>query len=179
MPKYDMLLKDILIKKHKLEEHETIMLTKESSALPKQKLPPKLKDPGSFTIYCLIGDIHFNDTLYDLGASVNIMPYSLFKKLVVSEVKSTTILLQLANRSIVYPRGIIEDVLIKVEHFIFLVNFVVLHMEKDRSIQLILRRSFIRTAHSLIHIHADKLILRLRDDQIEFSFRNTIRYPFG
>src|SRR5436190_20055763 len=83
-----------------------------------------------------------NNALCDLGASVNIMPYSLFQKLDIGEVRPTTISLQLADHSIVYPRGIIEDVLMKVEHFIFPVDFVALDMEEDRGKPLILGRSF-------------------------------------
>src|SRR3954463_14828122 len=144
-----------------MEEHETVMLTEASSAILRKKLPPKLKDPGSFSIPCMIGDTQFNNALCDLGASVNLMPFSLFEKLEVGDVKPTTISLQLADRSIVYPRGIIEDVLIKVEHFIFPVDFVVLDMEEDRNIPLILGRSFLRTGRTLIDVHGGKLILRV------------------
>ena len=119
MPKYAKYLKDMLTKKKKWGEHETVMLTEESSALLKKKLLPKLKDPGSFSIPCMIGDVKFSNALCDLGASVNLMPYSLFVKLGIGEMKNTTISLQLADRSIVYPRGIVEDILIKVEHFIY------------------------------------------------------------
>src|SRR3954469_11628302 len=111
MPKYAKYLKDMLTKKRKWEEHETIMLTEESSVILRKKLPPKLKDPGSFSIPCMIGDTQFNNALCDLGASVNLMPFSLFEMLRIVEVKQTTISMQLADRSIVYPRGAIEDVL--------------------------------------------------------------------
>src|SRR3954464_8386650 len=105
------------------------------------------------------------------------MPYSLFQKLEIGEVRPTTISLQLADRSIVYPRGIIEDVLMKVEHFIFPVDFVVLDMEEDRGIPLILGRPFLRTGRTLIDVHGGKLILRVGEDQIEFSFQNSMKYP--
>ena len=95
---------------------------------------------------------------------MNLMPFSLFEKLGVRDVKPTTISLQLADRSIVYPRGVIEDVLIKVEHFIFPVDFVVLDMEEDRNIPLILGRSFLRTARTIIDVYEGKLIMRLGDD---------------
>src|SRR3954464_7096588 len=177
MPKYAKYLKDILTKKRKWEEHETVMLTEESSAILRKKLPPKLKDPGSFSIPCMIGETQFSNALCDLGASVNLMSLSLFEKLGVGDVKPTIISLQLADRSIVYPRGVIEDVLIKVEHFIFPVDFVVLDMEEDRNIPLILGRSFLRTARTIIDVYEGKLIMRLGDDQIEFNFVNSMRYP--
>ena len=81
MPKYSKYLKDMLTKKKKLGEHETVMLTEESSALLRKKLPPMLKDPRSFSIPCMIGDTKFSNALCDLGASVNLMPYSLLLNL--------------------------------------------------------------------------------------------------
>ena len=132
MPKYAKFLKDIISKKLKLEENETVMLTKESSAILQKKLPPKLKDLGSFTIPCTIGKSYFDRALCDLGASINLMPLSIFRKLGLGEVRLTTISLQLADRSIKYPRGVIEDVLIKVDKFIFLANFIVLDMVRTR-----------------------------------------------
>ena len=133
MPKYA-----IISKKRKLEEHETVILTKESSAILQKKLPPKLKDPGSFTIPCTIGKSYFDRALCDLGASINLMPLSVFRKLGLGEVKPTTISLQLADRSIKYPRGVIEDVLVKVDKFIFPADFIVLDMDEDEEIPLIL-----------------------------------------
>ncbi|XP_065633580.1 uncharacterized protein LOC136069224 [Quercus suber] len=138
MPKYAKFLKDIISKKWKLEEHETVMLTEESSAILQKKLLPKLKDPGSFTIPCTIGKSYFDSSLCDLGESINLMPLSIFRKLGLGEVKPTIISLQLADRSIKYPRGVIENVLVKVDKFIFLADFIVLDMDKDEEIPLIL-----------------------------------------
>ncbi|XP_075500124.1 uncharacterized protein LOC142538709 [Primulina tabacum] len=129
----------------KLVDFETVTLSEECSAILQNKLPPKLKDPGSFSIPCTIGSSNFNKALWDLGASINLMPYSCFEKLGIREVKPTTISLQLADRSIKYPRGVIEDVLVKVDKFIFSVDFVVLDMEEDREIPIILGRPFLAT----------------------------------
>ncbi|XP_022894042.1 uncharacterized protein LOC111408528 [Olea europaea var. sylvestris] len=89
--------KDILSNKRKLKEHETVMLTEECSAILQNKLPPKIKDPGSFIIPCTIGDLNFSKALCDLGASINLMPLSIFRKLRLGEAKTTTISLQLAD----------------------------------------------------------------------------------
>ena len=89
-----------------------------------KKLPPKLKDPGSFTIPCMIGNSHFEKALCDLGSSINLMPLSIFKKLVLGEAKPTTVFLQLADRCVKTPCGMIEDVLVRVHHCYFLVDFV-------------------------------------------------------
>ena len=152
MPKYAKFFKDIMSKKWKLEEHETVMLTEESSAILQKKLLPKLKDPGSFTIPCTIGKSYFDRALCDLGASINLMPLSVFKKFGLGEVKPTTISLQLADRSIKYPRGVIEDVLVKVDKFIFLADFIVLDMDEDEEIPLILGRPFLATGRTLIDV---------------------------
>ncbi|KAK1402848.1 hypothetical protein POM88_002453 [Heracleum sosnowskyi] len=104
MPSYAKFMKGILSRKLKLEELETVALTEECSAILQQKLPPKLKDRGSFTIPCTIGNLYFNKCLCDLGASINLMPLSVFMQLGLPEPKPTNMSLQLANRSITYPR---------------------------------------------------------------------------
>src|SRR3954463_1991680 len=178
MPKYAKYLKDIINKKRRLGDHETVMLTEESSALLKNKLPPKLTDPGSFSIPCTIGSLHFQNALCDLGASVNILPYSLVKRLGIGEVKPTSIRLQLVDRSTVRPRGILEDVLIKVQHLIFPIDIVVLDTkENEVGIPLILGRSFLRTARTIIDVYEGKLTLRIGDDSVEFNFKNEMKYP--
>ena len=101
-----------------------MMLTEECSTILQRKLPPKLKNPRSFIIPCTIGDFDFHKVLCDLGKSVNLMPLSIFWKLGQGEVKPTTVCLQLADRSIKHPRGIIEDVLVKMDKFIFSANFI-------------------------------------------------------
>jgi len=152
MPKYAKFLKEILGKKRKLIEFETIALSEECSAIVLKKLPLKLKDPNSFAIPCTIENSHFEKALCDLGASINLMPFSVFRKLGMKEPKSTTISLQLADCSITYPRGIVEDVLVKVDKFIFPVDFVVLDMEEDEDVQIILGRPFLATGKTLIDV---------------------------
>ncbi|XP_034679906.1 uncharacterized protein LOC117909969 [Vitis riparia] len=153
MPKYAKFLKEVLSNKRKLMDNEKVMLTEECSAILQRKLPPKLKDPGSFTIPCTIGDFDFDKVLCDLGASVNLIPLFIFRKLELGEVKPTTVCLQLANRSIKHLKGIIEDVLVKVDKFIFPTDFIVLDMEEDRDVPLILRRPFLATGKTLIDVH--------------------------
>ena len=104
MPKYAKFMKDILRNKRKLEDHETVMLNKECSAILQNKLPPKLKNPGSFTIICTIKKFYFEKALCDLGASFNLMPLSVFRTLGLGESKHTSISLQLGDKSVKYPR---------------------------------------------------------------------------
>ena len=139
------------------------------------KLPPKLKDPGSFTIPCMFGDYNLSKVLCDLGAGINLMPYSIFRKLSLGEVKEMNMTLQLADRSIRKPKGLIEDALVKIDKFIFPVDFVVLDMEEDQDVPLILGRPFLATARALIDVQQGQLILRLNDDQIIFDMYKTIK----
>ena len=177
MPKYVKFLKEVLSNKRKLMDNENVMLTEECSTILQRKLPPKLKDLGSFTIPCTIGDFYFDKVLCDLGASVNSMPLSIFKKLGLREVNPTTVCLQLADRSIKHPRGIIEDVLLKVDKFIFLANFIVLDMEEDRDVPLILGRPFLATDRTLIDVHQGKLILRVQDEKVTFNVFEAMKFP--
>lgn len=152
MPSYVKFMKEILSNKRRLEEHETVMLTEECTAILQNKLPPKLKDPGIFIIPCIIGNCYFDKALCDLGTSINLMSFSIFRKLGLGEAKATTMSLQLADRSIKHPRGVVEDVLVKVDKFIFLVDFIVLDMEEDREIPLILGLPFQATGRTLIDV---------------------------
>ncbi|XP_073119981.1 uncharacterized protein [Henckelia pumila] len=176
MPSYAKLLKEILYNKRKLEEHEMISITKNCSALVQNKIPPKQKDPGSFSIPCVINDVQFHKDMCDLGANINLMPYSVFRKLSLGEPKSTRMSLQLADRSIKYPRGIIEDVLVKVEKFILPVDFVVLDMEEDLDMPLILGRPFLATGKSLIGVQKGELLLKVGEEKISFDVFNALKF---
>ncbi|XP_027338067.1 uncharacterized protein LOC113852002 [Abrus precatorius] len=166
MPKYAKFLKDLLSNKKKLEELATVTLNEECSAILQNKMPEKLKDPGSFTLPCLIGRLIVDRALADLSASINLMPYFVFKKLGLGEPRPTRMSIQLADRSIKYPRGIIEDVLVKVDKFIFPVDFVIFDMDEDTEVPLILGRPFLATAKAIIDVSDGKLILRVGDEEV-------------
>ncbi|XP_062120089.1 uncharacterized protein LOC133834477 [Humulus lupulus] len=134
MPNYVKFLKDILTKKKRLGKFETVSLTEGCSAILKNKIPPKLKDPGSFTIPISIGGQEVGKALCDLGDSLNLMPMSIFKKLGIGEARPTTLTLQLADRSMVHPEGKIEGVLVQVDKFIFPADFIILDYEEERDL---------------------------------------------
>ena len=167
-PSYVKFMKKILASKKKLEEYGTIALTEECSAILQKKLPPKLQDPGSFAIPFSIGNQVSGKALCDLGASINLMPLSMFKRLKLGEPKSTTISLQLADRSYQHPRGIIENVLVKVGKFVFPADFVILDMEEDNSVPIILGRPFLATGKAQINVQEGELKLRVQGDEITF-----------
>ncbi|KAK5842351.1 hypothetical protein PVK06_004692 [Gossypium arboreum] len=138
MPTYAKVLKVLLTNKRKFEDLSIVELNEECSTILQNKLPTKLKDPGSFTIPCLIGSLNVEKALANLGASINLKPYKMFKQLGLREPKPTRMSIQLVDRSVKYPRGIIEDVLVKVDKFIFPVDFVVLDMDEDVEVPLTL-----------------------------------------
>ncbi|GJR31818.1 putative reverse transcriptase domain-containing protein [Tanacetum coccineum] len=135
------------------------------SAVLLNKLPSKEKDPRSFTIPCDIGQLHINNALADLGASISLMPYMMYEKLGLGEPKATRMSLEHADRSIQYPRGIIENVLIKVDKFVLPIDFVILDMSEDSRVPIILGRPFLVTARAMIDVFNKKITLRVGDDE--------------
>lgn len=177
MSNYVKFLKDIISRRRRLEKFETIKLSEECSAILQKKLPQKLKDPRSFTLPCTIGNLSFDKVLCDLGASINLMLLSVCKKLGLVEMKQTTISLQLADRFIKYPRGVIEDVLVKMDKFIFPADFVVLDMEEDQEVLLILGRPFLATGRTLIDVKKDELTLRVNKEEVMFNIYQEMKFP--
>ncbi|KAL4391288.1 hypothetical protein AHAS_Ahas03G0230100 [Arachis hypogaea] len=104
MPLYAKFLKEFINKKRSWHEKETIMLTKECSAVIQKRLPPKHKDPGSFFLPCTIGNITIDKALCDLGASINLMSYYMMRKLCIEDVKPTQMSLELVDKSLVFPK---------------------------------------------------------------------------
>ncbi|XP_038880526.1 uncharacterized protein LOC120072190 [Benincasa hispida] len=177
MPTYVKFLKGILTKKRKVSEKEVIALTQECNALVSNKLPQKQKDPGSFTVPCSIGRLDVNHALCDLGASINLMPFSVFKKLRIGEAQPTSVTLQLADRTIKYPEGKIEDVLVKVDNLIFLADFIILDYEADREVPIILGRPFLSTGKVLIDVHKGELTMRVDNEEVKFNVLNALKFP--
>ncbi|XP_076889029.1 uncharacterized protein LOC143539662 [Bidens hawaiensis] len=122
-----------------------------------------MTDPGSFTIPCLIGSLSVSNALADLGASINLMPYSVFAKLDLGEPKPTRISIQLVDHSVKYPRGIVENMLVKIDKFVFPVDFVILDMDEDENVPLILGRPILATARALIDVYTGRLTFRCQD----------------
>ena len=177
MPSYVKFMKDILSKKRRLSDLKTVNLTEECSAILQRKLPQKLKDPGNFTIPCTIENFFFQRALCDLGASISLMTLSIFKHLGLGEARPTTITLQLADMSLKHPRGVIEDVLVKVDKFIFPVDFIVLDMEEDKEIPIILGRPFLATGRAMIEVQRRELKLRVQEDEVKFNVFEVVRHP--
>ncbi|GJZ64995.1 reverse transcriptase domain-containing protein [Tanacetum coccineum] len=139
------------------------------SAVILKKLPEKLGDPGRFLIPCDFGEFDNYLALADLGASINLMPLSIWKKLGLPDLTSTRMVLELADRTISKPLGIAENVFVKVGKFYFPVDFVILDFVADPRVPLILGRPFLRTARVLIDVHGEELVIRDGMERIVFK----------
>ncbi|XP_047266525.1 uncharacterized protein LOC107839034 [Capsicum annuum] len=150
VPKYAKYLKDIDANKNRLAEYATVSLTQECTSKIQNKLATKLKDSGSFTLEITLGQTICAHGLCDLGASINLMPTSWYRKMGFGSPKPTTTVLKLADRSLARPDNVIEDVLIQVEFLIFPMDFVILDFEADPVVPFILGQPFLATTQSLI-----------------------------
>nr|GEV69949.1 reverse transcriptase domain-containing protein [Tanacetum cinerariifolium] len=171
MPKYQKMLKALLSNKEKLQELANTPLNENCSAVILKKLPEKLGDPGKFLIPCGYSELKWK-ALADLGASINLMPLSVWKKLGLPELIPTRMTLELANRAICTPAGIARDVFIPVGKFTFLTDFVIVDYESDPRVPLILGRPFLRTARALIDVHGEEMILRDGDERLTLNMRH-------
>ena len=144
-------------------------------------MPLKYKDPGCPTIPCVIGNTHIDKALLDLGASVNLLPYSVYQQLGVGELKPTRCTLQLADRSVKIPKGEVEDVLIKVGEFIFPVDFIVLETQPvsnlKSQIPVILGRPFLATSNALINCRTGQMKLSFGNMTVDLNIFNLGRQP--
>ncbi|GJR90660.1 reverse transcriptase domain-containing protein [Tanacetum coccineum] len=152
------MLKSLLSNKEKLIELANTPLNENCSAVILKKLPEKLGDLGKFLIPCGFSELKCK-ALADLGASINLMPLSVWKKLGLPKLISTQMTLELANRDICTPKGIARDVFIPVRKFTFSADFVIVDYESDPRVLLILGRPFLRTARALIDVHGEERIL--------------------
>ncbi|GJZ66755.1 reverse transcriptase domain-containing protein [Tanacetum coccineum] len=169
MPKYQKMLKSLLSNKEKLIEIAKTPMNANCSAVILKKLPEKLGDPGRFLIPCDFGEFDNYLALADLGASINLMPLSIWKKLGLPDLTSTRMVLELADRTISKPLGIAENVFVKVGKFYFPVDFVILDFVADPRVPLILGRPFLRTARVLIDVHGEELVIRDGLERIVFK----------
>ena len=154
-------------------------LTATCSAVIQRSLPGKMKDLDSFTIPCSIGKYEFKKALCDSGASINLMPLLVVQSLSLGELTPTTIILQMADRSMAQPKGVLENVLVKVGIFIFPVYFVVMKMEEDNQVPLLLGRPLLgrhllETGAALIDVKKGELTLRVGNEAMHFNLDKSL-----
>ncbi|XP_057757975.1 uncharacterized protein LOC130977002 [Arachis stenosperma] len=166
MPSYIKYIKELLARKTSLKGGQTIKINRDCSALIQTELPTKKKDPGSFHIPCAIGETMIDKGLCDLGASINLMPLSLMKKLQINELTPTDVIIKLADKTQKQALGVVENVLVKVGNYFLPTDFVILEMDDT---PIILRRPFLATARALIDMERGELVLRIHDEQLTFN----------
>ena len=177
IPNYAKFMKEILSKKRKIAEEGIVNLTATCSTVIQQNLPAKMKDQCSFTIPCFIGKYEFKKALCDSGASINLMPLLVVQRLSLGELTPTGITLQMADRSMAQPEGVLEDVLVKVGKFIFHVDFVIMKMEEDTQVPLLLGRLFLATRAALIDVQKGELALRVGEEAVHFNLNKGLEQP--
>ncbi|XP_057953051.1 uncharacterized protein LOC131147575 [Malania oleifera] len=154
VPAYAKFLKDLCTVKRKHNVHSKVLLAEQVSSILNATTPPKYKDPRSPTISIVIGEFKLERALLDLGASVNLLPYSVYEQLGLGELKPTKMTLELADRSIRIPKGVVEDVLVQVDQFFYPIDFVVLDTQqvvnKNSNIPIILGRPFLTMSNANI-----------------------------
>nr|GEX10882.1 reverse transcriptase domain-containing protein [Tanacetum cinerariifolium] len=176
MPKFASTIKSLLANKNKLFELAKILLKENFSAMLLKKLLEKLGDPGKFLLPCDFPGMDVCHALADLGASINLMPLFIWKNLSLPELTPTRMTLELTDRSITRPKGVAEDVFVKVGKFYFPIDFVVVYFEADPRVPLILGRSFLRTGRALIDVYGEEITLRVNDEAVTFNLKQTTRY---
>ncbi|GJS79812.1 reverse transcriptase domain-containing protein [Tanacetum coccineum] len=179
MPKFVAMFKSLLNNKEKLFDLATTSVNENCSAVILKKLPEKLGDPGKFLIPCDFPELVECLALADLGASINLMPLSIWKKLSLPELTPTQMILELADRSTTRPAGIAEDVFVKVGKFHFPTDFVVVDYVVDPRVPLILGRPFLRTGRALIDVYGEEITLRVDDEAITFKVGQTSKYSYN
>ncbi|GKB29043.1 DNA-directed DNA polymerase [Tanacetum coccineum] len=176
MPRFAPTIRNLLTNKEKLFELAKIPLNENCLAMLLKKLPEKLGDPGKFLIPCNFPGMDVCHALANLGASINLMPLSFWKKLSLPELTPTRMTLELADRSITHPKGLAEDVFVKVVKFHFPTDFVVVDFEADPRVPIILGRSFLRTGRALIDVYGEEITLRVDNEAVTFNLNQTTRY---
>ncbi|XP_057746919.1 uncharacterized protein LOC130966166 [Arachis stenosperma] len=169
MPSYIKYIKDLLTRKSSLKGGQTIVMDKEYNALIQTEPPTKRKDPRSFHIPCAIGETMIDKGLCDLGASINLMPLSLMKKLQINKLTPTDVIIKLADKTQKQAIGVVENVLVNVGNYFLPTDFVILEMKENHTHPIILGRPFLATARALIDVERGELILRIHDEQLTFN----------
>ncbi|GJU32185.1 zinc knuckle CX2CX4HX4C containing protein [Tanacetum coccineum] len=171
-------MKDLVENKPRTEEDEEIRMNPRCSALLQNHLPPKEQDPGSFILPCSIGKLDFNNALADLGASISVMPLSMYKRLGIGKLEPINMVIEMADNTKCTPKGIVENLLIKIDKFIFPVDFVILDMVEDLRMPIILGRPLLATAHAKVDIFRKSISLEVGSEKVIFKMRSSFTTTF-
>jgi hypothetical protein len=171
-PPFQKYVKNLVAGKIKLRDKEDVMLTTECSAIFQKGHPHKCKDPGSFTIPCTIRGVDIGRALLVLGASVNLMPLSILRKMHSRAVKPIRMTLVLADRTRVCPYGILEDVLVIVNDILFPADFVIMDIEEDTEAPILLGRPFLITGKEVIDMTSREVTFKMDGNEVTFNIND-------
>ena len=183
IPIYAKFLKELCTHKRRLKGNERINMWRNVYALIGKfipQIPEKCKDPSTFYVPCIIGNNKFENAMLDMGASINVMPLSIFNSLSLGPLQPTGVVIQLANRSVAYPAGFIKDVLVRLNELILPADFYILDMEEGfsrGSAPFILGRPFLKTSRTKIDVHAGTLSKEFDDIVVRFNILDAMKHP--
>ncbi|XP_050914870.1 uncharacterized protein LOC127129789 [Lathyrus oleraceus] len=173
IPSYAKFLKDILTNKRRLDDPKPL----ECNSITENKLAKNEKDLGSFSIPCALGNHDIDKALLDLGANVSLMPLAIGNRLNLGEMQPTRMSLQLADRSIKYPIGILENILVRIGQLYIPTGFVVMDIKEDEEIPILLGRLFLSTAGAIIDVKRGKMTFEVGDEKLEFILSKFLKAP--
>ncbi|CAM8959890.1 unnamed protein product [Rhodiola kirilowii] len=180
IPRYAKFLKELGINRRKSTRNDQELMSRNVSAAIQRKVPPKCGDPGTYTIPCTIGNIRTENCMLDLGASINVLPFSIYSCLKIGPLKPTGLTIQLADRSCKQPEGKIEDVLVQVGKLVFPADFYVLKMENGGPTDhapILLGRPFLKTSQMKKDCGSGMLSMEVEGEVFSFDIFQAMKYP--
>ncbi|GJX41299.1 hypothetical protein Tco_0256289 [Tanacetum coccineum] len=165
-------MKDLVANKPLTMENKDVKINHRCLALLLNQLPLKEKDPGSFILLCSIGRLDFNNALADLRASISIMPFSMYKRLGIGKLETVRMNIKLADNSKCIPKGIVRNLLIKIDKFILPIDFIVLDVLEDFRMPVILGRLLLATAHAKVGVLKKSICLEVGNEKVIFKMKS-------
>ncbi|CAM8906712.1 unnamed protein product [Rhodiola kirilowii] len=180
IPRYAKFLKERCTNRRRSTRYDQELMSRNVSAVIQRKVPPKCGDPGTYTIPCTIGNIRIENCMLDLGASINVLPFSIYSCLRIGPLEPTGLTIQLADRSCKQPKGKIEDVLVQVGELVFPADFYVLKMENGGPTDhapILLGRPFLKTSKMKIDCGSGMLSMEVEGEVFSFDIFQAMKHP--
>ncbi|CAM8886497.1 unnamed protein product [Rhodiola kirilowii] len=180
IPRYAKFLKELCTNRRRSTRYDQELISRNVSAVIQRKVPPKCGDPGTYTIPCTIGNIRIENCMLDLGASINVLPFSIYSCLRIGPLEPTGLTIQLADRSCKQPEGKIEDVLVRVGELVFPVDFYVLKMENGGPTDhapILLGHPFLKTSKMKIDCGSGMLSMEVEGEVFSFDIFQAMKHP--
>ncbi|CAM8975776.1 unnamed protein product [Rhodiola kirilowii] len=180
IPRYAKFLKELCTNRRRSDRYDQELMSRNVSAVIQRKVPPKCGDPGTYTIPCTIGNIRIENCMLDLGASINVLPFSIYSCLRIGPLEPTGLTIQLADRSCKQPEGKIEDVLVQVGKLVFPADFYVLKIENDGPTDhapILLGRPFLKTSKMKIDCGSGMLSMEVEGEVFSFDIFRAMKHP--